>query len=819
MKFTSFRVFIILIALLFSFQSFSQKPVLTLLNGPQGVVQALAVSPNGKFVVSGGQDNTLILWELSTGRIIRSFTEHKKMITSLAFLPDNNRFVSAANDGQVLLWDVQNAKVIKTFTGSRFALSSDGKTLATDNGNQLKIWNIATGKSTKTITAHAKNIYCLKYSNDGKSLITGAFDNTAKIFNATTYAETKSFAGHKDAVRSAWISGDGKFVFTSSADSVLKRWDAASKKELNSVKGLILGLINDKKQVLVASGLDFKDLALWDWTNWKEVKKITTDINFKAATFSSDGKNCVTASGYDGTSLNIWDATNWTKKGKLKAHSCPVLSVAISGDGKYAYTYRNSNTLTLWDLTSGKNLRIMGTFTQDLTDIIFAPDSRHCLARFADKSAKLFNLLTGSEVASFKGSAFQFSPDGKFLLAGTENGDFELWDLEKYKVSKTFSGHQYYASSFAFSIDGKYILSGSYDKTVRLWKAKSALESDCLNGHSGEISSVSFSPDAKFAQSVSYDGNVKVWNLDKGKEIKNFKGVRNFVKYMSLPYNTNSNFSNLGDKEFKIWDLNEPDKLKDFTGHNATVTAVTFSPDWKFALSGDYDGDVKFWDVDFAQVIKPLQSHKGTITSIRFSGNSLNAISGSLDNTAKIWDLQAGKEKLTLVGIDSTDWVVLTPDGRFDGSENGINQVFYTIGSTILPLPAISEKFKTPGLLAKVMNDEKLEIPSVDFAKGLKLPPEVKISVPAATKLAVNSVVTVTVEGMDKGGGVNEIRFWQNGKLIQPEQVKAKANPKNKNVVKSYKITLQAGNNELKAIGINDERTEGMPFILNLQAK
>ena len=129
----------------------SSKPELLLQNGHKGMVLSVAFSPDGKTLASGSRDNTIGLWEVSSGRLIRSFEGHGSGINSVAFSPDGKTLASGSDDETIKLWEVSSGRLIRSFEGhsnwvESVAFSPDGKTLASGSyDTTIKIWSTDTG--------------------------------------------------------------------------------------------------------------------------------------------------------------------------------------------------------------------------------------------------------------------------------------------------------------------------------------------------------------------------------------------------------------------------------------------------------------------------------------------------------------------------------------------------------------------------------------------------------------------------------------------------------------------------------------------------
>jgi hypothetical protein len=164
--------------------------------------------------------------------------------------------------------------------------------------------------------------------------------------------------------------------------------------------------------------------------------------------------------------------------------------------------------------------------------------------------------------------------------------------------------------------------------------------------------------------------------------------------------------------------------------------------------------------------------------------------------------------------------VAVTPDGRFDGSPDGMRLMHYVQDGHILPLEAFFEKFYTPKLLEQVLAGNLPAAPAegVDFAKAVKLPPKVEILSPKGPA-AESEEAEVEVSAEDQGGGIDEIRLYLNGKLVSEDARGMKIKPERSRQRQTYRVSLSAGNNELRATAFNKDRTESSPALVQIEFK
>ncbi|UCH93264.1 MAG: hypothetical protein JSV88_23705 [Candidatus Aminicenantes bacterium] len=191
-----------------------------------------------------------------------------------------------------------------------------------------------------------------------------------------------------------------------------------------------------------------------------------------------------------------------------------------------------------------------------------------------DKNFQYYQEYSGKELIGFLGSpnlrhsgvvtCVDVSPDGKWIISGSDDKTLKLWDVESGKEVRTFKGHNSYVNSVAFIPQGNLILSGSIDKTMKLWDLHTGEEIRTFKGHSDTVRSVVFSPRGNVILSGSDDMTMKLWDLKTGKEILTFKG------------------------------------------HNASVNCVAFSPEGNYILSGSDEHTLKLWDMETGQCLKTI---------------------------------------------------------------------------------------------------------------------------------------------------------------------------------------------------------------------
>ncbi|MCC5666113.1 hypothetical protein LC653_19845 [Nostoc sp. CHAB 5784] len=201
------------------------------LQGHDSDVWSVSFSPDGKTLASSSSDYTIKLWNLETGKEIRTLTGHDNDVKSVSFSPDGKTLASGSGDNTIKLWNLETGKEIRTLTGHdnwvfSVSFSPDGKTLASGSGDAtIKLWNLETGKEIRTLTGHDNWVLSVSFSPDGKTLASGSEDKTIKLWNLETGKEIHTLTGHDNPVYSVSFSPDGKTLASGSVDKTIKLWN------------------------------------------------------------------------------------------------------------------------------------------------------------------------------------------------------------------------------------------------------------------------------------------------------------------------------------------------------------------------------------------------------------------------------------------------------------------------------------------------------------------------------------------------------------------------------------------------------------------
>ena len=207
------------------------------LTGHSESINCVSISPDGKMLVSGSEDNTIKLWDLDTGECLASLAGHEAGVKSVAIAPDGQLLISGSADHTIKLWqlpDNQNEPIcpdpIYTLTGHSdwvkcLAITPDGQILASGSQDKtIKLWQLDTGELKSTLIGHWREVNNLTISPDGRTLISCSGDETIQLWHLDTLKPLHSFEGHQGGVAAVTISPDGQPLVSSSWDHTIRVW-------------------------------------------------------------------------------------------------------------------------------------------------------------------------------------------------------------------------------------------------------------------------------------------------------------------------------------------------------------------------------------------------------------------------------------------------------------------------------------------------------------------------------------------------------------------------------------------------------------------
>ncbi|KAJ2913615.1 hypothetical protein MD484_g6798, partial [Candolleomyces efflorescens] len=291
------------------------------LRGHSHHVSTVAISLDGKRIVSGSWDGTIRIWDMEKGEQVgSSLRGHDSFIRSVAISPNGELIVSSSDDRTVRVWDAKTATQV-------------GESI---QGHEARVWSVA-------------------FSHDGKRIVSGSFDRTIRIWEAVEELRWTQVGdpirGHDNWIRTIAISPDDKYIVSGSDDRTIRIWDAKERRqvgELRGHKGYVFSAAISPDGKRIVSGSYDNTIRIWDVEKREQVGELQGHSEtVRSVAISPDGKYIVSGS-EDGT-IWIWDLEKREQVGEpLRGHAREVSSVAISSDGKRIVSGSDDRTVRIW---------------------------------------------------------------------------------------------------------------------------------------------------------------------------------------------------------------------------------------------------------------------------------------------------------------------------------------------------------------------------------------------------------------------------------------------------------------------------------------
>jgi len=685
-------------------------------------------------IVTAGQDGTAIVWDIETQKAGVPFAEHKGPVYSAAFSPDGKYVVSAGADNRVLMWDPADVRPIdfdsiianKPQKGSKYVelgkpdgtdrhaaavrtvgFSPDGLRIASaGNDNTIKVWNVAEHSLEKTLRGHAGWIRSCVFSADGSRLLSGSHDRRMMLWDYGAYAEEKVLGsrvlqGHSDAVLHAEFSPSGDRIVTGGRDHTAVVWDIADDKSKSFVEGHaflvsqaaflpssreLMGTYPDGR--VVTAGID-NTARVWDVARGVELLEMRMQPAGRAGALSVAPDGSAILTGNDGEGATLWDIATGQKPKTLANKRDEVVWTAFSPDGSQLFTGDAGGRCRLWNRADVSVIHELRAHRDRITGAVFSADGSTLLTSSADDTVVQWDVKTGLQ----RGlplqhpqpvSSLAVTPDGRTAITGCNDGKVRIWDVAAGQVKDellTADTQQ----MVALSRDGRrVVVTDAVRRTVRLFDLATKTEvagvgpGDPLTGAPAPLLNLlprgflvwcaMFSADGTKLLTVGGDG-AKLWDAEKADELQSFSPQGAVASVDFSPNDSGKRIvTGSWDQSAKIWDSKSGQALQRLAAAGTgNVNSVRFSPSGLQVLTASADGKARLWNAATGAPEGKIFNHGGVIYAAEFSPNGKLIVTCGDDMRACIWNVADGTVKHSLVEghVMAVRAVAFSRDGKF----------------------------------------------------------------------------------------------------------------------------------------------------------
>lgn len=593
---------------------------------PEGAIQALAVLPDGRFLVVAAQNAALTLWDLVSGQPTRAWARHTGFVTSLGLVPGGRLVVSGGSDRVVRLWDPATGQCVREMHGHDDAVTAvavgPSRLASASRDGSVRLWALEDGGAVGVLRGHEGRVNAVALSEEDARVVSAGEDRTLRDWGLNSRELVRTYVSHAGAVHALALSSGGERALSGSADRTLRVWDQDGERLVGwqqldaavhalalSPEGAVWAAHGSAVSLLEPAALRRPPLALCRPSSAIEVET-------RAESFDE----------------RIEEARRTLTTGDL-SRAVELVRAARQIPGHE----RSATALALWDELCAR------------------------LPRHALQSAWEERRLSGHEAAPL---AVVTSPDGERALSASLDATLRLWDLGSGQALSVLSGHEGAATSVAFLAGGARAVSGGRDRTVRLWDLTEARLLRALDGHGETVSAVDASPDGTRVASASWDGTVRVWDLRRGVDARVLEGHGAQVTSVRFSADGAAVASGGWDGTVRIWEATGGEAVCVLGGHEGNVTAVALHPTGRSVASGAEDGTVRLWDPKARRVMRTLRGHEGEVSRLVFTPDGRFLVSSGRDHTVRLWDLRRGAGARALTFPEAVHGIAVSPLGN-----------------------------------------------------------------------------------------------------------------------------------------------------------
>eukprot|EP01012_Entosiphon_sulcatum_P007477 TRINITY_DN13809_c0_g1_i1.p1 TRINITY_DN13809_c0_g1~~TRINITY_DN13809_c0_g1_i1.p1 ORF type:complete len:472 (-),score=31.06 TRINITY_DN13809_c0_g1_i1:20-1336(-) len=337
--------------------------------GHSAFINAASLSADGNFLVSGSDDGSVRFWDGVSGEEIRALWLHSHRVRCVAMSPDGCRAASAAFDGEIRLWDVNSAVTLRadgrahTASANSICASLDGKTLVTASSDgTVRVWDACTGDDLHTMRGHTAPVISvtLVHEDEKPLIVSGSADGTLRVWDPNaTLCKPCVLSGHAGAVNC--VVAHKLYVASGSDDGTVRIWDISACKGLRTIEDVdslavsAVAFMDNGRSVL--SGTASGSVHIWDTASGALLRTLHGHLGSvrSIATYGD-----IVASASDDETVRLWHITLEGAAGSvLTGHSDAVQSVTFSSDGRRLLSAGADGTGRVWDVRSGETVRVI----------------------------------------------------------------------------------------------------------------------------------------------------------------------------------------------------------------------------------------------------------------------------------------------------------------------------------------------------------------------------------------------------------------------------------------------------------------------------
>lgn len=610
-------------------------------------ITVMVYSPDGQQLVAGTRGGEIYVWDAGTGQERFELRGHRGRITDIAYNPERREIVSGDSDGVAYVWDVERGERINQlpephpFPIVRVIYNENGSSafsfdLIDTRDLQRRQPRIGVFNFGQAGAFRTPPIY-RGFSLNGRIAYTGG-DGTGFLtfYDADSTVQQRTFQQHNatdDYIDHIAFSEDGRYII---------------------VEVETRSYTNDRQSYIVTA----RTVELWEIATGAEIRQFqfnqedprAWDVNSIA--ISADGRFALFGGRFSSIqTVTLFDVGTGLEVRRFTGHTAPVGQVAFSPDGRYGYSIADNSEARIWDIGAGElnTLSRTSIAADSITAFGLNADGSRAYVAVNDRSITTYDLITGQEVPNvdvFTGEIRRvaFSPTQPQALVLSVDS-LTLYDLTSLQFIHNFPGLDVSRiDALGFSPDGAYLFYADGGRVVR-WQIETRSEFGSFNVDADYIA---VNENGEYLAAAT-DNSIAIIDMVTSEVLQTFS-YNGRGSILSLDYGPNDDTLITGvgepDNAVIVWDIRTGAPRYTMIGHTAAVNAAVYSPLGEQALSGSDDGTLILWDLTSGQAIRQYRGHTAPVAQVQFSpgGGAAYSLSTVLTDGVIGWRVETARD-------------------------------------------------------------------------------------------------------------------------------------------------------------------------------
>jgi WD40 repeat protein len=624
---------------------------------PGTMILSLAINHDKQEIICGSCDDSISVFDMSSGNLVKKWIAHEDDINSVACLSSSIRHfqkpvpaahpaVESIPHGELV---VESTEYLPSAVLSASSTETVHWVASASYDGTVRVWDVDTGRELSLLCGHESSVACVDFSPNGINVASGGDDHMVRVWNVTSAQQLRILQGHSASVHSVKYDRSGKLLASGAWDYSVCLWEVnyghclwAAQEHNNLVQSLAFHPSSES----VASGS-------WDgtvcvWGRKKGTRELLLELGSRdvtCVTYSPGGERIAAASS-EGI-VRIWDSQNGLCFHVLDDRYSWINTLSFSPCGQFIVCGSEHATVTMFDTRSGDIESV-----QQLNEIM---ESIALLGYSKDDRAVSIGRSNGTYI-----SVLWRGLPRKLLLGHTDYVN----SVAFYEGTTPISSEVEDSSTSEYADENKcdstsdqcpskhtpptlLVASAGDDKIIRLWNGISGDEWKQLAGHTISVEAVAFNPLGSMLVSGGHDWSVRLWDVRSGKQTHLWYHTA-FVKTVAFTYDGIFVLSAGADHCIRVWDLSLCAEVNTLGDHTDTVLSVAASPKALIVASGGMDRILRVTDIQSGKLLQRMAGHTDDIRAVAFVGDGRRVVSASDDGTVRVWDIYFGEQTTRL---------------------------------------------------------------------------------------------------------------------------------------------------------------------------